>query len=70
MMMMMMTIIIIMDWDILVGIATRYGLEGPGIETRWGQDFPPDQTDPGAHPDSHAMGTGSLSRGKAAGAWR
>jgi hypothetical protein len=23
-----------------VGIATRYGLEGPGIESRWGRDFP------------------------------
>jgi hypothetical protein len=23
-----------------VGIATDYGLHGPGIESRWGQDFP------------------------------
>jgi hypothetical protein len=23
----------------LVGIATRYGLDGPGIESRWGRDF-------------------------------
>jgi len=23
-----------------VGITTRYGLDGPGIESRWGQDFP------------------------------
>jgi hypothetical protein len=23
-----------------VSIATRYGLDGPGIEFRWGQDFP------------------------------
>ena len=23
-----------------VGIATRYGLDGPGIESRWGRDFP------------------------------
>ena len=22
-----------------VGIATRYGLDGPGIESRWGRDF-------------------------------
>jgi len=22
------------------GIATGYGLEGPGIESRWGRDFP------------------------------
>ena len=24
----------------VVGIATRNGLEGPGIESRWGRDFP------------------------------
>ena len=24
----------------VVGRATRYGLEGPGIESRWGRDFP------------------------------
>jgi hypothetical protein len=24
-----------------VGIVTGYGLYGPGIETRWGRDFPP-----------------------------
>ena len=23
-----------------VGIATHYGLDGPGIEYRWGKDFP------------------------------
>ena len=23
-----------------VGIATDYGLDGPGIESRWGRDFP------------------------------
>ena len=26
--------------DSSVGIATRYGLDDPGIESRWGQDFP------------------------------
>jgi hypothetical protein len=26
--------------DSSVGIATRYGLDGPGIETRWVRDFP------------------------------
>ena len=26
--------------DILVGIATRYWLDGPGVESRGGQDFP------------------------------
>jgi len=24
----------------VVGIATGYGLDGPGIEPRWGRDFP------------------------------
>jgi len=24
-----------------VGIATGYGLDGPGIESRWRRDFPP-----------------------------
>jgi hypothetical protein len=29
-----------MGRDSLVGVATRYGLDGPGIGSRWGQDFP------------------------------
>jgi hypothetical protein len=33
---------------ILVGIATRYGLDGPGLEFRWGRDFP--------HPSRPALG--------------
>jgi hypothetical protein len=50
-----------MDWDSSVGIATRYGLDGPGIESRWGQGFSsPVQADPGDHSPSYAMGTGSL----------
>jgi hypothetical protein len=28
-----------MGRDSVVGIATRYGLDGPGIESRWGRDF-------------------------------
>jgi hypothetical protein len=32
-----------------VGIATDYGLDGPGIESLWGRDFPFVQTGPGAH---------------------
>ena len=28
-------------WDSPVGIATSYGMDGPGIESRWGRDFPP-----------------------------
>jgi len=42
------------------GKATDYGLEGPGIEFRWGRDFPPVQTGPGAHPASRTIGTGSF----------
>ena len=50
-----------MGRDSSVGIAIRYGLDGPGIESRWGRDFPHSvQTRPGAHPASYTMGTGSL----------
>ena len=31
-----------------------------GIESRWGRDFPPVQTGPGAHSASCTMGTGSF----------
>ena len=34
--------------DGTVGIATRYGLDGPGIESRWRRDFP--------HPSRPALG--------------
>jgi hypothetical protein len=34
-----------------VGMATAYGLDGPGIESRWGARFSaPVQTGPEAHP--------------------
>ena len=35
-----------------VGIETRHGLDGPGIESRWGRDFP--------HPSRPALGLTSL----------
>ena len=38
---------------------TDYGLDGPGIESQWGEIFAL-QTDTGAHPPSCTMGTGSL----------
>jgi len=45
----------------VVGIATCYRLENPGIESRWGTRFsPPVQTGPGAHPPSYTIGTGSF----------
>ena len=43
----------------VVGIATRYGLNGPRIESRWGaRFFTPVQTGPGANAACCAMGTG------------
>ena len=54
-----------------VGIATRYGVEVPGIESRWGRDFP--------HPSRPALGSAQLlielvqglfPEGELAGAWR
>jgi hypothetical protein len=44
----------------VVGIATGYGLNGPGIESWRGHDFSPVQTGPGANPASCKMGTGSF----------
>jgi hypothetical protein len=52
------------------GIATRYGVDGPRIETHWRPDFP--------HPSRSALGPPNLlyngcrviPGGKSAGAWR
>jgi len=44
-----------------VGIATGYGLDGPGIESRWGARFSASvHTGPGANPASCIMGTVSF----------
>jgi hypothetical protein len=44
-----------------VGIATGYGLDGPGIKSWWGKRFSaPVQTSPGAHPASCTMVTRSF----------
>ena len=60
-----------MGRDNSVGIATRYGLYGPGIESRWRRDFP--------HPSRLALEPtqpliqwvpGLFPGGKAVGAWR
>ena len=56
--------------DSAVGIATRYWLDGPGIESRWGRKFP--------YPSRPAMESTqppiqwyrAFSGGKSAGAWR
>ena len=53
-----------MGRDSSVGIASRYGLDGLGIDSRWGaRFFAAVQTGPGAHPASCTICTGSLSRG-------
>jgi hypothetical protein len=57
-------LILLVDRDSLVGIATRYGLECPGIESRWGggaaRFSAPVQIVPSAHPAPYTMGTGSF----------
>jgi len=54
--------------DSSVGVATRYGLDGPGIESRWGRVF--------LNPSRRALGpthpqrvTGLFPASKAAGVW-
>ena len=48
-------------WDSSVGIATRYWLDGPGIDSRWGARFSaPVRTGTGANPASCTMGIGSF----------
>ena len=45
----------------VIGIANGYGLDGPGIESRWGVTLSaPVHTSPRAHPASCTMGTGSF----------
>jgi hypothetical protein len=47
-----------------VGLATRYGLDCPGIESRWAARLSaPVQTSRGVHPASSTMDTGSVSYG-------
>ena len=50
--------------DRSVGIATCYGLDGPGIESRWGggaRFSAPVQTGSEVHPAFYTIGTGSFS---------
>ena len=57
--------------DSSVGIATRYGLDGPGIEYRRGREFP-HLSRPALGPTQPPMQwvPGPFPRSKAAGAWR
>jgi hypothetical protein len=50
-----------MGRDSSVGIATRYGSDSPGIESRWRTRFSePLQTGPGSHPAYYTKGTVSF----------
>ena len=54
-------LVIYVGRDSADGILTRYELDGPGIEFRWGARFSaPVQSGPGAHPAYYTMGTGSF----------
>ena len=57
-------------WESAVGMATRYGLEGPGIETRGGEIFRTRSHRPWGLYSFLYNGYRVLPRGKAAGAWR
>jgi hypothetical protein len=47
--------------DSIVNIATRYRLDGPGIESQWGRGFPhPSRPAVGGDPAFHTMGTRSF----------
>ena len=59
-----------MGWDSSVGIATLYGVDGPGFEYQWERDFShPSRTTlwPTLFPAKMALGL--FPRGKAAGVW-
>jgi hypothetical protein len=46
--------------EILIVIATGYGLYGPGTESRWGEIFYTLQTEPGVYPAPYKMPTESF----------
>ena len=51
-------LVTVKNGDSSVGIATRYGLDRTGIESRWGERFSaPVQTHRGAHPATNTIGT-------------
>jgi hypothetical protein len=52
-----------------VGIATGYGLDGPGIESRWGEIFPTRPDQPWGPHSLLYNGYWVFPGGKAAGAW-
>ena len=56
--------------DTPVGVATRYRLDGPGIESRWGRDFPHLPDRPWGPPSLLYNGYRVFPGSKAAGTWR
>jgi len=56
--------------DSSVGMATRYRLDGLGIESRWGEIFRTRPDRPGGPPSLLYNGYRVFPGGKAAGAWR
>ena len=55
--------VFVVGQDSSVGVATHYGLDSLGMESRLGARFSaPVQTGPGPHPAYCTMGTGFLSR--------
>ena len=64
------TIRTLSGWDSSVGIATRYGLDGPGIESRGGGEIFRTRTDrPWGPPCLLYNGYRVFTGGQAAGAW-
>ena len=57
------------DRDSSVGIATRYRLDGPGIESRWSEDFHTRPDGPWAPPSLLRSGYRVFSGCEEAGAW-
>jgi hypothetical protein len=53
-----------------VGIANDYGLDGPGIESRWGEIFRTRPDRPWGQPNLLYNGYRVFPEGKSAGAWR
>jgi len=59
-----------MGRDISAGIENRYGLDGPGIESRWGKIFRTRLDRPWGPPNLLYNGHRVFPGGKAVGAWR